>query len=270
MPRACFEASYVLRYSARNSRMMPCLRSDHGWGSRVVRQQGWVKDVRGGNSNSEETCLGALKGSRTLSVSLGNTLGKAGPGRRTLTLVRRSPKQRCKNSGYTGYTCWSTFTRMFLKIPLGYRPGWWGVEFWLVFFELLALVTWDTLNQPLTGGDEEGWEMIQQEHHIYGYKGKMTSGKQENVSYFYERKDNEVLSTLWVLPSSQAGLEGAWNHCVNKFPAARINVTTPLVLTRFQRVYQLGLPTGLHPWLVTHCSSQTASWNRAELFLSPL
>lgn len=49
--------------------------------------------------------------------------------------------------------------------------------------------------------------MIQQEHNIYGYKGKITSGKQENVSYFQERKDNEVLSTLRVLPSSQAGLK---------------------------------------------------------------
>lgn len=53
-----------------------------------------------------------------------------------------------------------------------------------MFFELLALATWGILNQLLTGGDEEGWEMIQQEHNIYGYKGKMASGKQENVSYF--------------------------------------------------------------------------------------
>lgn len=49
-------------------------------------------------------------------------------------------------------------------------------------------------------------------------------------------------------------IEAVWNHCVNK--SARINVTTPLVLTRFQRVYLLCLPTGLHPWFVMHCSSQ--------------
>ena len=52
------------------------------------------------------------------------------------------------------------------------------------FFELLGLATWGILNQPLTGGDEEAWKMIQQEQNIYGYKGKMTSGKQENASYF--------------------------------------------------------------------------------------
>lgn len=63
-------------------------------------------------------------------------------------------------------------------------------------FDLLTLATQGTLNQPLTDSDDEGWEMIQQEHNIYGYKGKLTSGKQENVSYFQKRKDNEVLSTL--------------------------------------------------------------------------
>lgn len=73
---------------------------------------------------------------------------------------------------------------MFLKMLLAYTPGWWGVQVWLVFFELFALATWVILKQPLTGGNEEGWEMIQQEHNIYGYKGKITSGKQENASYF--------------------------------------------------------------------------------------
>lgn len=33
-----------------------------------------------------------------------------------------------------------------------------------MFLELLALATWGILNQPLTGGDEGGWELIQQEH----------------------------------------------------------------------------------------------------------
>lgn len=50
------------------------------------------------------------------------------------------------------------------------------------FFELLALATWGILNQPLTGGDEEVWEMVQEEHNIYGYKDEMTSGKQKDVS----------------------------------------------------------------------------------------
>ena len=40
-----------------------------------MRQLGWVKDRHGGNSDSEEACLGAFKGSRTPSVSLGDTLG---------------------------------------------------------------------------------------------------------------------------------------------------------------------------------------------------
>lgn len=57
-----------------------------------MRQLGWVKDGHGGNSNSEEACLGGFKGSRTPSVSLGDILGKAGPGRRTLTLVRGKSK----------------------------------------------------------------------------------------------------------------------------------------------------------------------------------
>jgi len=46
------------------------------------------------------------------------------------------------------------------------------------------LAPWGILNQPLTGGDEKGWEMIPQEHNIYGYNGKITSEKQENVNYF--------------------------------------------------------------------------------------
>lgn len=143
MSRTCFEVSYILRYSAPTLRMIPHLSSDCGWGSRVKSQLGWVKDTHEGKSSSEEAWI---KGSRTPSVFLMMPWEKLVQVKRTLTLVRGSLKHRCKKSGYTGYTCISTFTLTFLKIPLGYRPGWWGVEFWVTFFELLALATCGILN----------------------------------------------------------------------------------------------------------------------------
>lgn len=51
-------------------------------------------------------------------------------------------------------------------------------------FDFLTLATQDIRNRPLTGRDEECWEMIQQKFNIYGYEVKLNSGKRENVSYF--------------------------------------------------------------------------------------
>lgn len=53
-----------------------------------MKQLGWVKGEHRGNRNSEETCLGAFKESRTPLASLGDTLGKTETGSRILTLVR--------------------------------------------------------------------------------------------------------------------------------------------------------------------------------------